>query len=157
MKAKISILKDTLKTGINIFKNKSQETIDGALANAGLALLNWIIKGSTKETRQPPIDTGLLWGSGSVFVNDKLIGISPPVNGQGTPNTDYSPMTTKNKPIMTVGFNTSYAAAVHEKTYNLGKRSREQKDAGNKFLEKHLISDKELLMEGIAKYMKDRL
>jgi hypothetical protein len=150
----IKIKKDTLKMGIKLFKDKSPQVIDDALALAGLTLLNWVIQGSPKESRQPPIDTGLLWGSGSVFVNSKLIGVSPAVNGQGTPNRDYTAMTGH---TITIGFNTSYAAVMHEGRYNLGKISREQKNSGNKFLERHLIKDKELLMEQIAKYMKDKL
>lgn len=115
----------------------------------GLQLINWIVNGSSKESRVPPILTGLLRGSGSVFVGSKFIGATPKVNGKGNPNQSHS----EKENIVTVGFNTGYARKMHElkrKMHELnwrpGPKSQQSGDVGNKYIEKHLNSDKEALM-----------
>lgn len=113
----------------------------------GLQLLNWTVNGSPNEGSRPPIYTGRLRGSGSVFVGNKRIGDSL-FAGQGTPATSSGEA---NKNVVTIGFNTPYAARMHEhmEPYGsadplIGKTFKPRRDAGTvtgKFLERHLKSD----------------
>lgn len=126
---------------------KTIKTREEALTKAGLQGLNWMVNGSPNERVVPPIKTGMLRGSGSIFVGNKFISATPDKSGYGTPNTSYSG---KDNTI-TWGFNTDYAARMHESNWNPGKYSKQSKDVGNKWIRKHLDADKELLFDFIAK------
>jgi len=60
-----------------------------------------------------PLDEGTLRGSGSVHLSGRLVHTSPRPGGQGTPNTDPVPAE-GGKRFVVVGFNTAYAAHLHE-------------------------------------------
>lgn len=112
---------------------------------AGLQLINNIVNGSPKEPVVPPILTGRLRASGSVFVGSKLEDTTedrPVTEGSSTPATSHS----DSDNIVTVGFNTPYAARWHEEVFNPGPFSEQSGDVGNKYIEKHLRSDGPELM-----------
>ena len=120
-----------------------------------LQLLNNVINGSLGASVVPPIMTGRLRASGSVFVGGNFIKDSgdEPVDGEsGTPNKSHSDKVEN----ITIGFNTEYAAKWHEKKFTPGgkKPSKIAKsnpaalaNVGNKYLEKHLQADGKELME----------
>jgi hypothetical protein len=151
------IVKDTLSSGLNDFfarsgitgnMNKDQSTADFKARQAvGLQLLNWCLNGSSNESTVPPIMWGVLRGSGSVFVDGVFIGDSKANYSNGKPNKTY----TANKPgDITIGFNTAYAARLHETTWTPGGVHPSKQvqnnpdlvaDVGNKWVEKHLKAD----------------
>jgi hypothetical protein len=130
-----------------------------AKTKMGLQLLNNIINGSTRESVVPPVLTGLLRGSGSVFVGSKLVHTSAKVKGKGNPNTSHrAPIST-----VTIGLNASYTAELHEKPFSETKQkgawspgpvSRQSGDVGNKFVEKHLKADAKEIVELYASTVK---
>ncbi len=82
---------------------------DEAIAEgAGRAGMQWL-DDAVNQTPTVPLKEGTLRGSGSVHVNGKFAGT---LSGEdGTPNTGTSP---KPEALLVVGFNTPYAAALHE-------------------------------------------
>jgi len=94
-----------------------------AMGKAGMQLLN----DATMQIPATPLDEGTLRGSGSVLVatekQTKLVGVSPdPTGGKGTPCRNHSE-TTKNI-VAVVGYNTPYAARLHEHPeYHFGSTS----------------------------------
>ena len=149
-------IRDGITGKLRKFKIRSEEVLERAIGRACFQLINFVVNGSPKNNTVPPIKTGLLRGSGSAFVANKFIGALPPVNGKGEPITAYN----GKKNVGTVIFNTSYATKLHETTWtpNPESSTREKGVIGNKFLEKHLDTDREFLMklitETIAKDMK---
>lgn len=135
-----------ISTKVMEFKNKYNNLKKPALAKMGLQLLDNIVNGSPYESAVPPKDMGVLRGSGSVFVGNELIGVSPLVNGEGTPNLNHSEA---NENVITIGFNTAYAAAQHEnhapfgKQWQDGRISEQSGDVSGKYLELHLYNDRE--------------
>lgn len=143
---------------MSAFKSKSEKTIQGALDRAALAMLEWTEMGAPWNPKQAPIRWGILSGSGSVFVGSRLINTSAksPRKGSATPNRSYS----GNKHTITVGFNTAYAARMHETKLNPGPFSRQagpERYPGNQWVTSHLQTDGPQLMKVIAGYMKDKL
>jgi len=116
-----------------------------AMEQAGIQFMNWANNGSAKEARKPPIRWGVLRGSASVFVADKLVAVTTEGN-DGTPALSYS----GNPLVITWAWNTKYAAKMHEHQGNWGSATERDGDAGNKWLERHLDKDKDDLMKMIA-------
>ena len=127
-------------------QRKSPRLFEKAMEKAGIQFMNWANNGSAAESRKPPIKWGVLRGSASTFVANRLIGITKEGQG-GTPATTYngSPLT------LTWAWNTDYAAKMHEHTGNWGPATKRDGDGGNKWLEKHLKADKQALIDMIAK------
>jgi hypothetical protein len=119
-----------------------KEEDENARIEVGLQLMNNAINGSPAESTVIPVLTGLLRGSGSVFLGSKVVGYSPKVKGKGTPATQHK----AKKGVITVGFNTAYAKRLHEYPFKPGPVSQQSGDVGHKYLEKHLRSDKKELM-----------
>jgi len=116
-----------------------------------LQLLNFTVNGSANEKVVPPIRWGILRGSGSAFVDGTLVGDTKSSNPDGTPNREYK--CPKNGAA--IGFNTAYAARMHESKWVPGgvvpsKQAAANPsmlaDVGNKFVEKHLKADREVLL-----------
>lgn len=120
-----------------------------ARQKVGIQLLNWTLEGSAHEKVVPPILDGILRGSGSVFVGSKMVGTSKDYPN-GTPNRSYL----AHRDVITIGFNTAYAAKLHEKEWNPGPVSQQSGDTGNKYIEKHLIADGEDLVKLYADFFK---
>jgi hypothetical protein len=142
------------KTGGVDFHAKSQ---------VALQFLNWSNQGSANDSTVPPIKTGNLRGSASVFVGKVLIQDTRGQYGKGTPvKTNNDPMS-----FITIIYNTSYAAKMHEDTWLPGGRNPSKKqmaenlansakfgDVGNKWLEKHMTADGKDLLEMYAMLLK---
>jgi hypothetical protein len=141
------------QAGIGMGDQKNKNTANfKALQAVGLQLLNFSLNGSSGESTVPPIKFGVLRGSGSVFVNGILVGDTKSNYSNGTPNNEYSTSTDND---VTVGYNTAYAAKLHETNWVPGgARPSKQAtrnpaitgDVGNKWIEKHLKADGKVLL-----------
>lgn len=142
------IVKNELSGGLAKFDIKQKEVMENALIKSGVQLLNWISNGSPSNSRVPPIKTGRLRGSGSVFFGNRLI------DSTGSyANKEFS----GKENIITIGYNTSYAAKLHEKRWKPGPVSMQSGDVGNKWIESHLKSDGKAWVKYIAKLMEKSL
>lgn len=130
-----------------------------AMTKTGIQLLNWVLNGSASSPVVPPIRTGELRGSGSVFVENQLVHTSKGEYPAGKPNQSHD----AGKDKIAVGFNTAYAARIHETKWVPGgavpsPQARENPaitaNVGNKFLEKHLIADRHAAMKMYAEILK---
>ena len=130
----INIVKNTIGEGLQSFEEKRNITHKRALKAMALQLLNNVVNGSPAESIVPPILTGFLRSSGSVFIGSELIAVTP---GQGTPGTSFA----AEPNVITVGFNTAYARRMHENNWKPGPVSRQSGNVGNKFLSKHMERD----------------
>lgn len=142
----------TLNKGIERYNKKvGFNGIGGADFKArkdvGLALLNL----SVNSPPAPPIDMGILRGSGSVFTGNTLIGDTKGLYSNGKPNREY-----QGKPNeITIGYNTAYAARMHETNWKPGTQSKAAGNVGNKWLKKHLEKDGKNLLALYAKKLKE--
>lgn len=132
---------------------KSPEHFRKAMGAGAIQFLNWANNGSARQSRKPPIRWGFLRGSASAFVEGKLITIAPPASGGSSGD---APLTTYKGEKNTISWiwNARYAWRMHEHKGNWGPATLADGDAGNKWLELHLKSDKEDLMKVIAKEFK---
>lgn len=132
-------------------QKQSPKLFQKAMEKGAIQGLTWMNAGSAKESRKPPIRWGVLRGSSSAFVGNKLITIFPgnikPGGETPSPAKSYS----GDSLTITWCWNTDYAAKMHEHRGSWGKFTTQDQDAGNKWLEKHLQKDKDDLMEMIAK------
>lgn len=133
------------------FKKWGQKQEDAA-AKVGLQLLNWIVNGSPNSNRVPPLLYGSLYGSGSVFVGSRFISTTP---GHSESEHKANRSLNEKKTVITVGFNTPYAAKLHEKKFNLGPVSQKTPGVGYKYIEEHIKSDGPDLMKFFADQMKE--
>lgn len=145
-------MKGRIKMIVNLspldrLQRKSPESFNKALKKGAIQLLTWMNNSSVKESRKPPIAKGFLRGSSSAFVGNKLVSVFPGSTKGSTPNKSYNGKAT----TITVGWNTSYAAKMHEWNGGWGKFTEQDGDSGNKWIEKHLSADKKDLMAMIKK------
>lgn len=158
------ITSDTLTPRMKAYFKKAGVGVSGDSATADfkarqkvmLQLLNFVVNGSSNERVKPPIRFGVLRASGSAFVDDVLVGDTKSSGHDGTPNTQY----TSPKGGGSIGFNTAYAAHLHEdKNWVPGGEppsAQAQRnpglveDVGYKYVEKHLQADREVLLQFYA-------
>lgn len=133
-------------------KKAREEDLRYAMAQVAVQMMTWMNTGSPNEPLKPPIRFGTLRGSASAFVGSKLIGVAPSEGGEPTPATAYS----ANANIITIVYNTDYAAKMHEWKGGWGKYTTQDGSAGAKWIEKHIIADAPLAMQGIAEILKAR-
>ncbi len=137
---------------------KSPEAFRKAQTVAAIQFLTWANKGSKDETRTPPIRWGVLRGSSSAFVGNKLVLVYPISLLAGAPERATPAKNhTAPKTTITWSWNTSYAWKMHEwkvPPHSWGKFTLQATDAGNKWLEKHLRKDRNALMEMIRDEVK---
>jgi len=133
------------------FQKKSPKALEKALEIAGIQFLTWANNGSSKESRKPPIRRGFLRGSSSVFLGGRLLGVF-----QGENNSEANRSHSDQPFTLTWGWNSEYATKMHETEYNPGPFSRQDGDAGNKWLERHLSADRDLLMALTAEEFRKR-
>ena len=147
-------------SALKVLQKKSPVAFQKAMEKGGIQFLTWANTGSagSKESRKPPIRYGVLRGSSSVFVGSKLVQVYPQTIRSGA---DERPSPAKshsaNPTTMTFVWNTDYATKMHEWKGTWGKFTEQDGDAGNKWVEKHLQSDKDLLMKIIADDVKKGL
>lgn len=114
MKATATIDVSKLVAGLTTLSAKADRVIRSRAGKAGLQLMNDAIM----EPPTAPIKQGHLRGSASVLLDGKMIatGASIPASGAagGTPSGDDSSMASPGRVRVVVGFNTAYAAHLHE-------------------------------------------
>jgi hypothetical protein len=138
----IEILKNTIDDQYIKFLREDKKKRPMVLGKVGLQLINWVVNGSPRSSITPPVLTGALRGSGSVFIGDKFVGGTDfyPVTGDGVRTINRSHSGKENE--VTIGFNTAYAAKWHENPFTPGKFSQQSGDVGNKYVEVHLKADR---------------
>lgn len=111
-----------------------------SMEKGGLQLLTWATNGSKNSDSKPQIKVGYLRGSGSVFVGNKLVGVSSGYN-----NAEANKTVSGKKPLeLTIGYNAEYAHRRHED------ESIIQKDGGPGWLRDHIEADRDDLWAFIA-------
>ena len=142
------VVEDTLTKGLKDLEKEFPDIKRDALKKAGLQLINWIVNGSPKNSRVPPIKEGQLRASGSVFVGSELVDETGKFANRAHSDKED---------ITTVGLNTAYAARLHETEWEPGPVSQQSGDVGNKFIESHLKSDGKMWLEFVAKLLRGAL
>lgn len=149
-----------LEKGLKALKLLYSKADKEAKIAVAFQLLNWTVNGSERENVKPPIMEGILRSSGSVFVGGQLIHTTADLYPEGTPATSYSE---KSDDVITIGFNTAYAARMHETSWTPGGEPPSKQaianpamlaGVGNKFIEKHLIADGPDLLKMYANILK---
>jgi hypothetical protein len=105
----VSFDADTFLRRIDWLTADCDTRIDRGLGKVGLQWLH----DALMIAPTVPLDEGTLRGSGSAHVGGKLVHTTPRWDGHGTPNEDPIPAE-GGKKFVVVGFNTPYAAKVHE-------------------------------------------
>lgn len=148
-----------LEEGLEWVMKATVPIAEKAVGRAGVLLLT----DSTMQVPKTPHDTGTLRSSGSVIVSGKAVHKapkSPPRAGSTTvKRTRHKPAetsrnrTTKNTAVAEVGFNTPYAARVHEgvdfKFVETG--------TGAKFMQAKMSANKELYGKEMARTIEAEL
>ena len=116
----------------------------------GIQFQTWMNTGTGVSSRKPPIRFGVLRGSSSVFVANELVeifkqNIDPGATENPTPLTAYNGSIN----VITWVYNTDYAKRMHEWKGKWGKFTKQDGDAGNKWMINHLKADKDKLFEVI--------
>lgn len=151
-------IEDTLSNGLIEFEKLYKNVHEKASTKVGLQLLNNCNNGSPNESTVPPILTGALRGSASVFVNDKLISVAPNIGGDPTPAKSISGNKgNDDETFITIVYNTVYASKLHELDFNPGPGSEQAGNVGNKWIEKHIKADFVELMKLWRRSMKSDL
>ena len=131
-------------------QTKSPEAFQKSMEVAAIQFLTWTNKGSKAESRTPPIRWGVLRGSSSAFVGNKLVTTFQINIESGAPE---KPTPAKSGGmaglIITWVWNTDYAWKMHEWKGGWGKFTIQAGNAGSKWLEKHLRYDRDALMDVI--------
>lgn len=140
------------------FAKKSPTAFKKAMKVGAIQFLTWANTGSRKESRTPPIRWGVLRGSSSAFLGNELVTIFPVSILPGAKE-EPSPASSATAPEMTITWvwNTDYATKMHEWKGGWGKYTVQAGDAGNKWLEKHIKADREILMETIGREFKKEM
>jgi len=149
-------MKGALKLSVNLAPlkkmiKKDPDNWKKAAKIGAIQFLTWANTGSSKDPSKPPIRFGVLRGSSSAFVGNELVSvfqqdIKPGGKERPTPNKQHT------APVSTItwGWNTAYAAKMHEWKGNWGPFTTQDGSAGAKWIEKHIASDKDTLFKVIA-------
>lgn len=127
------------------FMRNSPIAFNKAMKVGVLQFLEWSANGSVNDSSRPPIHEGFLRGSGSGFVGSEFVGMT-----EGN-NRDVNRSLSGDASMMTIGYNSDYAESMHEKNYTA------RKDGERKWLENHIMSDKNALYETIGIQVKKEL
>jgi len=156
--------KNGLLAGLEKFFETYEKQSEIAKKKVALQLLNFVSNGSLNCSIVPPKLNGMLRASGSVFVGSELIKTT--TESGGTPATDHSE---PDDMTITVGYNTPYAARMHEhldpsgsadpivgRPLHQGVISQQSGDVDAKFLEKHIELDGPTLTKMYADIVKEK-
>ena len=144
-------IKMTMKLApLKRLQRKSPEIFRKAMEKGAIQFLTGANTGTKMESKTPPIRWGVLRGSSSAFVGNKLVTIFAINIKSGaleapTPARSHSALDL----VITWVWNTDYAKKMHEWMGGWGKFTIQAGNAGNKWLEKHLRRDRDALMDVI--------
>ncbi len=154
---KIRFEKTVLMRRLRAFQALNPKAFKEAAKVGVIQFLNWANNGSVKESRKPPIRWGVLRGSSSGFVGNDLVGIYKQMIKAGAPESPTPAETYSQRDlVLTWVWNTEYATRMHETRWKPGKFSKQDGNAGNKWVEKHLRADKDDLIDVIGLEFKKR-
>lgn len=120
---------------LRVIQRAMPEAVRRALSEAAGQCLNDAINKNPKV----PLRQGTLRGSGTWHVNGKLQGIAPNIGGEPTPMTEPTGETIGSSEFLaTIGFNTPYAAHLHEHPEFEFKQT--DPTTGGKYLESKLVT-----------------
>lgn len=152
----------TLPAGIKRYREKlglnEGEGVDfKAKSQCALMLLKWCNTGSAADSVVPPILTGNLRGSASVFVGAALVQTTRGDYPVGNPVESYA-----DRPnVITIIYNAAYAAWLHENpmgsAWMPGPVSEQSGDVGDKWVERHLKADGPALLKMYAEVVKEEM
>ena len=156
---------NTLTPGLQALREKlkmgeQNGADDRCKVKVALQFLNWCSRGSSNESTVPPVKTGNLRGSASIFVGPQCVQNTRADYGIGTPALSGGESSTDK---ITIVYNTAYAAAMHEKEWNPGPVSSKGSSGpgggvpGNKWIEKHLKADAQNIFKLYAEFMKGEI
>ena len=146
--------------------NKLVQVSTPAALEKGMSQAGFLwLRDSIMEINRVPLDKGPLRGSGSVFVGNTLIGTSAKAgaavklneDGDGEPATELSQRDWFGRMILTVGFNTAYAAYQHEGIRMDGThivKLYQHSGTGKKFLTGKMVGNGYHYLEGINNVLK---
>ena len=132
---------------LNLMKREVRAAAAKGLAEAGMQLMN----DAVMEEPTVPLKEGVLRASGSVHLDGNLIGTSEALGRDGTPADEVEEPTVAGGMRAVVGYNTPYAARLHEGVDFTFSES----GAGAKFLETALDEHGEEYMAHVAEVIKD--
>lgn len=153
----------TLPQGIAAYRKKlGLNEGDGvdfkAKSQCALQLLDWCNNGSANDSVVPPILTGNLRGSASVFVGSVLIQTTRGEYPEGHPLMAYG---SSKATAITLVYNCAYAAWLHENpmgtAWHPGPVSEQSGDVGDKWVERHLKADGKDLVAMYALIVKEEM
>ncbi len=125
----------------------ADKLVRGAVVEGKKRACMQLLDDAINEAPLIPHDEGTLQGSGSVFVNDELVGTAPNVGGDPTPATSHQSGGSADEVVGTVGFNVPYAAFQHEGQREDGSHVVTQHSRpdgrGSKYLERPLHENAE--------------
>ena len=142
-----------IKSTIDVSKFAANKLFPKAQEKAAIQMLDWMSSGSMTSPAKPPRRTGVLASSGSVFYKNKFLKATPNTSRGGTP----TPNKSHSGKGVTWGFNTNYAAKMHEdKSLNPGPFSVRDPNMhpGNQWVTEHLQKDKNNYTKLIADFIK---
>lgn len=138
------------KLEFDVYFKKFKEADENARVKVGIQLINNIVQGEGGTNVKPPILTGTLWGSGSVFVGSKNVYITQSQGGNPTPAVSHS----DKDGVITIGFNTPYAARWHNNSFKPGPVSKQAGNVSDQYITKHLQADAQELTKLYAMLVK---
>jgi hypothetical protein len=131
------------------FKELNENTIPGLMEKGmGRAMFN-LLNDCVLQRPTVPLKEGWLRGSGSIFVQNKLVAVSSH-GKQGKANTELIEPIESGKFIGVIGFNTPYAAKMHEGIDLKFSKLSIESGAGPKYLESKLQRNRDSYMQEIA-------
>ena len=143
-----------MEDGLREYERRCMAAANRGVAKAAMRLLD----DSINETPGVPIDEGTLRGSGSAHVDGQLEQVAPVVGGTPTPMTDPIPEDKVFGSIVaSVGFNTPYAAVMHEGEWKSGPlagvkiQNYNDPGTGEKFLERPMSENRDTYLGIVAK------
>lgn len=122
--------------------------IEKGMGKAGLQLMN----DAVMQSPTVPLDEGTLRASGSLFVANKLMDTSGQSRKRGTPALEHQEKASEDQTIAVVGFNTPYAARMHE---GIGIKNWSEPGSGPKFLEAKMANNRKDYMKIVADHLQE--
>ena len=111
-----------------------------------------LLNDSVMQAPTVPLKEGTLRGSGSVFVQNKLVQVSPFHKSKGKPAREDARKIGQTETLGVVGFNTPYAARLHE---GVGIEHWSEPGSGKKYLETKLANNRRTYMKIVADTLKE--
>lgn len=128
-----------------MFPRIAAKRVSNAIRGMGKAVTQALTDATTEIPATPHL-TGQLRGSGSAFVNNKVVAQNQDISGKGTPATTHTESLPSEQIVGLVGFNTVYAHRMHE---GVGFHFKTA-GTGAKFLETKFLTNRDVYYQIIS-------